>query len=118
MSATVKVIPSADASNAPNNARTVVLANALSVKAELGVVYGVGGYSTTTQFLQIHDLAAAPTNGAVPNFVFPITANAPFAVDFGIFGMLCTRGIQIAFSTTGPTLTLGVADSMAAVRFK
>lgn len=118
MSATVKPIPSADLANSPQNIRTPVLTNALTVKTSgPAVVYGIGGYSTTSQFLQIFDSATAPVNGAVPDFSFPIAANAPFSVDFGMFGMFCGRGIRVAISTTGPTLTLGAADSFFAVRY-
>lgn len=114
----VKIVPSPDMANAPKNARTAALANALAVRAAAGgVIYGVGGYSTTSQFLQIHDTAGAPTNGAIPAFTFPITANSPFSVDFGAYGMFCANGIRIAISTTGPTLTLGAADSFFSVRY-
>ena len=124
MSSTTQVcIPTADPALSPANVATAVLANALTVKAQnsahkgAGTVYGIGGYTTTTQFIQIHDTLAAPTAGAVPKFVIPITANQPFSIDFGIYGLPMLNGIFITNSTTGPTLTAGAADTFMNVRY-
>lgn len=118
MNTSVKIVPSADMGNAPQNARTLAAANALAVKSVLGVVYGVAGSAVTAQFLQIHDSAAAPAGGAVPNFSIPIAAGAPFSVDFGAYGMFCANGIQIAISSTQHTYTAGATDAAIYVRFK
>lgn len=115
---TEKIIPSADRTSAPDNASTTVLANALLVKATLGNLYGVAGYSTTAQFIQLHDKATAPTAGEVPRFTIPVAANAPYSIDFGVYGMFFANGIQIVNSTTGATYTAGAADTFIAARFK
>jgi hypothetical protein len=113
----VTLAPSANLANAPLNARTAALAAALSVKASFGTVYGVTGYSTTAQFLQIHDKATAAVNTDVPLLSIPIAAGAAFNIDLGVYGLLCTKGIQIANSTTGPTLTAGAADTFITARY-
>lgn len=115
---TTRLAPSADSSTAPANAQTAVLANALVVKATLGVVYGVTGYSTAAQFLQIHDKATAAVSTEVPLVAIPIAANAAFNIDFGVYGLLCTKGIQIANSTTGPTYTAGLANTFISARYE
>lgn len=118
MNTSVKIVPSPDRANAPDNARTIAAANGLSVKAEGGVVYGIAGSAVTAQFLQIHDSATAPAGGAIPHFSIPIAAGAPFSVDFGAYGMLCPRGIQVAISSTQHTYTAGATDAAIYVRFK
>lgn len=82
----------------------------LVVKASAGRLFGFAGYSTTSQFIQVHDATSLPADTAVPELVFPIVANAPFSIDIPR-GHPCTVGIVIANSTTGPTLTSGAADT-------
>lgn len=113
----VTLAPSANTANAPLNAKTAALAASLSVKPSLGTLYGVTGYSTTAQFLQVHDKATAAVNTDVPLVTIPIAANAAFNIDFGVYGLSCTKGIQIANSTTGATLTAGAADTFITARY-
>jgi hypothetical protein len=69
------------------------------------------GYSTVTQFIQVYNTTSLPSNGVNPLIVIPITANAPWSIDFGVAGLPCTTGIVIGNSTTGPTKTIGAADT-------
>lgn len=115
---TTNLVPSSNQATSPANAATTALANALQVKIGLGVLYGVAGYSTAAQFLQIHDVSSAPSGGAAPRFAIPIAANAPFSIDFGVYGMFFPAGIRVVNSTTGPTYTAGAADCFIAVRYQ
>lgn len=114
---TTNLVPSSNQATSPANAATAALANALQVKRGLGVLYGVTGYSTAAQFIQLHDLSAAPDAGAAPKFAIPIAANAPFSIDFGVYGMFFPTGIRVVNSTTGPTYTAGSADTFIADRY-
>ena len=87
------------------------------VKASAGTVFGLSGYSTTAQFLQIHDAASLPADTAVPAVVIPITAGAEFSIDFGVYGRAFGTGIVVCVSTTGPTKTIGGADTWFDVRY-
>jgi len=113
----VNLAPSANSTNSPLTNRTAGLGNGVNVKKTLGIVYGVTGYSTTAQFLQIHDKATAASNAEVPLVTIPIAAGAAFNLDFGVYGLLCTNGIQVVNSITGPTLTIGAADTFMTIRY-
>lgn len=112
------LVPSSNSSTSPTTSHTKVLANALAVKASLGVLYGVSGYSTAAQFLQFHDKATAPSAAAVPLLSIPIAANTAFNVDMGVYGLFFALGIQIVNSTTGPTYTAGAADTYITARYE
>ncbi len=115
---TTNLAPSANPATSPMNARTAALANALVVKAGLGNLYGITGYSTTAQFLQVHDKATAAASTEVPLVSIPIAANAAFNIDFGVYGLFCSKGIQIANSSTGPTYTAGGANTFITARYQ
>jgi len=100
-----------DDSPQPSNATSTALATNLVVKASAGTLYEVRGYSTVTQFLQIHNTTSLPADTAVPAVVIPITAGAHFAVSFGRRGRSFSTGITICNSSTGPTKTIGAADT-------
>ena len=93
------------------NASTTALAASLVVKASAGRLRGLSGYSTTAQFLQIHNTATLPADGQVPVVVIPIEANKPFSIDFGKDGRSFSTGITVCVSTTGPTKTIGSANT-------
>lgn len=57
----------------------------------------------TAGYLQVHDAAALPSNGAVPLAVFPLAASSAITSDIVVH---CATGIVLAVSTTAGTLTL------------
>lgn len=94
------------------NATTDALAASKVVKAAAGTLYGVSGFNSgPTQYIQIHDAAALPANGAVPILPIEVPAGKPFAIDFGAKGRAFATGIVVCNSTTLATKTLGAADS-------
>jgi len=89
------------------NAATTALAASLVVKASAGTLFGAQGYSTTAGFLLIHNTTSLPADGQVPVVSFPIEANKPYSIDFGVYGRAFSTGITVVFSSTGPTKTIG-----------
>jgi len=90
-------------------ANTTALAASLVVKASPGILHGVAGYTTTAQFIQVHDATSLPADTAVPELVIPVAADTFFNVPLPAH--LCGTGIVICNSTTGPTKTIGGADT-------
>lgn len=117
MSTTVRIVPYPDPATAPKNADVAALTNNIVAKVGPGVLYGVSGYSTTAQFLQLHDSATLPADTAVPLMVIPIAANTAYSIDFGAYGRGFNRGIVVCNSTTGPTKTIGGSDTWISARY-
>lgn len=105
--------------SAPTNAVTTAYAASLVVKASAGTLWGVAGYNSgPAQFLQLHDAAALPANGAIPvGPLVAIAAASNFSIDFGEYGMAFATGIVVSNSTTGPIKTIGAADCWIAARY-
>lgn len=119
MTATIKIIPSADRSNAPDNNPSLALEAARVVKTELGVLYGIVIVNTgPAQFLQLFDSPTLPGAGAIPRFASHLPPGATISVDFGVYGHFFGTGIVAANSTTAPTRTAGAADCLFYPRFK
>lgn len=93
----------------PTVAATTALAASLVVKAAAGTIHGIAGYTTTAQFIQLHDAASLPADTAVPELVVPVAANTFFNIPLP--GHVCATGIVVCNSTTGPTKTIGGADT-------
>lgn len=75
-----------------------------------GVVLSLKGFSTVAGFVQIHDSAVVPADGAVPISSMPVTSTDPYAFPIPVCGMPTTQnGIYVCFSSTGPTKTIGGA---------
>lgn len=102
----------------PTNATTSALAASLVVKASAGKVWGITGYTTTDQFLQIHNATSLPSNGAVPAVVFPIEAGKPFSIAYTDKAREFSTGIVVCNSTTGPTKTIGGSDTWIDVQYE
>lgn len=98
-----------DSDDDPSISATTALATNLVVKASAGTLFQITGYSTTAQFLQVHDASSLPADTAVPEIVIPIAANEPFVL--ALPGHACGTGIVICNSTTGPTKNIGAADT-------
>lgn len=110
--ATQPVSHAPSATNALSSASTTVYANSLIAKASAGKVYNIVGYNSkiTGQFIQIHNSATVPADGAVPVIIFYVAALSNFSLDYGVYGKSFTSGISICNSLTGPTKTSGSAD--------
>lgn len=108
-----------DAPGLPLNSHSNVYEKWRPVKSGAGVLFGFTAYSSNVgaQFIQLHDEHTIPANGAIPVCVFTVATIAVLAVSFIFPGRFFERGIVIATSTTGPTLTLGAADTFFDAQF-
>ncbi len=98
----------------PFNSHSTVYENARVVKAGPGTLYGFQGYSsrTSAQLILVFDLSAGvPANGAVPVIIIPVATASVFSAYWGKVGRRFERGIVLCNSSTGPTLTIGAADT-------
>ncbi len=68
--------------------------------------YNSGG----AQFIQLHDAAAEPANGAVPIIPLPVAASGIMGAFYGSEGRFFKNGLVICNSSTAPTKTSGAAD--------
>lgn len=97
--------------NTINKTTTAYVASmvAASNKAKL---FGLVGYNSkgSDQFLQIHDAASLPADGAIPKIVFKIRSGDNFSLDYDALGRVFNTGIVICNSSTANTLTIGSAD--------
>lgn len=102
-----------------NSAGVATYATSLVIKAAPGRLYGITGYNSkgSAQFIQIHDAAALPAEASVPVFVMTVPAASNFSVDFGTRGKPFLVGIVACNSSTGPTKTIGSADTSFEARF-
>lgn len=86
-------------------------AASMVIRGGPGVLLSLFGYNSgPAQFIQIHDAAAPPGNGAAPLHIAAIAAADNFFVIIPNTGLPCGVGIVACNSTTGPTKTIGAAD--------
>jgi hypothetical protein len=71
----------------------------------------------TTQFVQFHNAAALPADGAVPSLVFPVAGASVISFDAGAYGRVFPLGMVVCNSSTGPTKTIGSADLWIDVQY-
>lgn len=105
----------------PENATTTVYVKSLVVSATPAILCGLTGYNSNaaTQYIQIHDAASLPSNGAYPVISFPAVATDKFALDYNLNPRQFTTGIVVCISSTQNTLTLGAtADTSFDVQYK
>ncbi len=96
----------------PLNSRSNVYENSRRVKGGPGVLFGITGYNSkaAAQFIQIHDSATLPDEGAVPELIRTAATAANFGLLLALPGRVFQRGIYLVNSSTGPTKTIGSAD--------
>lgn len=95
----------------PTNSHSNVYENARIVKGGEGILCGFTVYNSSgsDQFVQWHDSAVIPPEGAIPEGFVKVTT----ATDKGVVwlpGRTFRRGITLCNSSTGPTKTIGSAD--------
>lgn len=104
---------------ASKNATTIAYANSLIVWAGPARLFIVNGYNSkvAVQFIQIFDSATVPIDGAIPAIVLSVPAASGFFLDLNVYGRLFANGVTIVNSSTGPTKTIGAADTWIDVQF-
>lgn len=114
-----KEMPDSTSTFTPSNVSTTAYANSIMVKTSPGVLYSLSGYnsSTSPQFIQIHNSASAPVDGAVPVIIFSVPEESNFSFSADKFGRYFSNGIAICNSSTGPTLTIGASNCWFDVQF-
>lgn len=92
---------------------TTALATNLVIKSSEGILISLVGHNdnAAARYIQVHNAASLPANGAVPTYVIFVPADSNFSLDIPLSGAPFTNGIVVANSTTLATLTLGSADS-------
>jgi hypothetical protein len=105
-------------SGLPLNKHSIAYASSIVVKKGPGVLYGFTVYSSNSsaQFIQVFDLEAVPADGAIPAFVATVGATSNLGSNW-IPGRAFQVGCVICNSSTGPTKTIGSADSWFDVQF-
>jgi hypothetical protein len=75
--------------------------------------YDIVGYNTkgSDQYIQIHDAAALPADGAVPIAVLAAPSGYQFSISWTT-GRLFANGIVVCNSSTAATKTIGSADCL------
>lgn len=113
------ITPGTTAGQAPSNSTSGAYEANRVVKASAGTLFGFTIYNSlaATQFIQIHDAASLPADGAVPVLVISVPASTSVALDLNPFGRRFTTGIVICNSSTGPTKTIGAANLWVDAQF-
>lgn len=96
----------------PFNRHSIAYAQSLVVKTGPGILYGFTIYSSNVaaQFIQLFDARTVPGNGAIPECVFTVAAASNLPVQW-LPGRTFRAGCVLVNSSTGPTLTIGSADT-------
>lgn len=115
-----KEVPDATTSYAPDNAQTTTYAASLVIKASAGVLFGITIYNSNSsaQFIQIHNTASLPADGATPIVLLKIPGDTTMSYSADKFGKYFSTGITVCNSSTGPTKAIGAADCWFAAEYK
>lgn len=110
---------SAEAEGALTNATSTAYEASHVVKASPGRVYRIDVYSSlgSAQWIQLYNSTTLPANGVAPAAIIKIATIASVTWDFGPYGRYFSTGIVIGNSTTGPTKTIGAADTWFDVQY-
>ena len=97
----------------PSIASSTALAASLVVRASVGRLLTAAVYNGNvgTQYIQIHNAASLPANGAVPLFTFALATGAVQVLNFDLTGLPCSTGIVLCNSSTAATKTIGANDT-------
>ena len=84
-----------------------------TIKASAGILYGFTGYNsgTNSQFIQIFNATSIPANGGTPVLFITVGPQSNFSWESGQYGKSFSTGMIWSNSTTGPTKTIGTADT-------
>lgn len=96
-------------------------ADDLVVKASAGVLHSIVGYVASGEngWIQVHDATSQPSDTTVPDLSFYVpAADDPQPVNIPLPGHVCSTGITLAWSTTGPTLTSGAAKMFLTAHYE
>lgn len=107
------LIPATGTAAGASTVNSAAYVNSFQVKATSGTLFEIAGYSSnaSAQFIQLFDSATLPADTAVPMLTFAVAATSNFSFDVPITGLPFTNGLWICNSTTGPTKTIGAADT-------
>lgn len=99
--------------NSPNVYHSSALEKSAVVKTGAAKLLGLIAETTTDAcWIQIHDAAALPSNGAVPIVSLKVATAGQVSLDLGSVNCIpCASGIVVACSSTGPTLTISATDN-------
>lgn len=101
------------------NATSTALEASHVVSDEESRLFGCVGYNSgAAQFIQFHDAAALPDDGAVPEVVFKVAATENFSLHYGEIGRHFKLGIVVCNSSTEATKTIGSADCFFDVQYR
>lgn len=85
--------------------------NKLVVKSNAGSVLSIFGYNAgPDQFIQLHDSAGVPDEGAVPVATMAVFGQSNFGFDIPVAGFPFSLGLTVCNSSTANTKTLGAED--------
>lgn len=84
-----------------------------------GSLISLTGYNSkaSAQFIQVHNSATVPANGAVPIVTFTVPATSNFSLNFTT-PMAFGAGIVVCNSSTATTKTLGSADCFFTIQYR
>lgn len=103
----------------PKGSAQAAYAKGSQVSTVPSILHGLSGYNSgAAQFIQVHDAASVPDDGAVPKLNLKVDATANYSIDLGVYGMEFANGIYVCNSSTAETKTLGAADTQFFARWK